>query len=77
MADKNETPNDKFLRIAESRTQKIIDMIRLLGNCSNQYVYEYSKKDVEKIFSAIEYELNMSRKKYGEIGTAPDKFTLR
>ena len=49
MAEKNETPNEKFLRIAESRTQKIIDMIRLLGNCSNQYVYEYSKKDVEKI----------------------------
>lgn len=77
MADKKETPNEKFLRIAESRTQKIIDMIRLLGNCSNQYVYEYSKKDVEKIFSAIEYELNMAKKKYGETGTAPDKFTLR
>ena len=79
MADKskNETPNEKFIRIAEARTQKIIDMLRLLGNCSNSYVYEYSMGDVEKIFTAIEYELNMTKKKFGEVITAPDKFTLR
>jgi uncharacterized protein (DUF433 family) len=74
---KSETPNEKFIRIAEARTQKIIDMLRLLGNCSNSYVYEYSMSDVEKIFTAIEYELNMTKKKFGEVITAPDKFTLR
>ena len=79
MADKakTETPNEKFIRIAESRTQKIIDMLRLLGNCSNTYVYEYSKSDVEKIFSAIEYELNMTKKKFGEVNTASERFTLQ
>ena len=79
MADKskNETPNEKFIRIAEARTQKIIDMLRLLGNCSNSYVYEYSMGDVEKIFTAIEYELNMTKKKFGEVIIEPDKFTLR
>ena len=30
-----ETKSEKFVRIAESRTNKIIDMIKLLGNCSN------------------------------------------
>ncbi len=77
MAEKKETPNEKFIRIAEARTQKIIDMIRLLGNCSNTYVYEYTKKDVEKIFSAIEYELSMAKKKFGDTGASNDKFTLR
>lgn len=77
MAEKIETANQKFIRIAEARTQKIIDMIRLLGNCSNTYVYEYTKKDVEKIFSAIEYELNMVKKKFGDTGATNDKFTLR
>ena len=79
MADKSkkETPNEKFIRIAEARTQKIIDMLQLLGNCSNSYVYEYSMSDVEKIFTAIEYELNMTKKKFGEVNTTPDKFTLR
>ena len=49
-----ENKRDKFVRIAEARTIKIISMLRLLGNCSNQSVYEYSDKDVQKIFAAIE-----------------------
>ena len=28
-----ETKRDKFVRIAEARTNKIIDMVQLLGNC--------------------------------------------
>ena len=45
-----ESKKDKFVRIAEARTNKIIDMIRLLGNCSNKASYEYSKEDIRKIF---------------------------
>ena len=41
-----ETNRERFVRIAEARTQKIIDMIELLGNCSNKYNYEYTQKDV-------------------------------
>ena len=44
-----ETKRDKFVRIAEARTNKIINMIQLLGNCSNQSLYEYSQKDANKI----------------------------
>lgn len=77
MAKKEETAHEKFLRLGEARTQKIIDMIRLLGNCSNPYIYEYSKKDVDKIFSAIEYELEMAKKKFGETGTSSNKFSLK
>ena len=47
---KEETNRERFVRIAESRTQKIIDMLELLGNCSNPYSYEYTKKDVEKMY---------------------------
>lgn len=79
MASTSETPNQKFVRLAETRTQKIIDMLRLLGNCANPYVYEYSKEDVDRIFSAIEYELNMTKKKFSEHNSkkTPDKFSLR
>ena len=49
-----ETKQDRFVRIAEARTNKIIDMIRLLGNCSSKSTYEYTKDDVKKIFAAIE-----------------------
>ena len=59
--EKKETPNEKFKRIAYARTQKIISMIELLGNCSNNYVYEYSQEEVNKIFNAIETELTIAK----------------
>ena len=37
---------ERFVRVAESRTNKIIEMIRLLGNCSNKSNYEYDEKDI-------------------------------
>lgn len=74
MSKNNETPNEKFKRIASARTQKIIDMIELLGNCSNTYVYEYSEEEVDKIFSAIEIELILAKEKYK--GISKEKFRL-
>lgn len=59
-----ETNRERFIRIAESRTQKIIDMIELLGNCSNQYNYEYTQKDVDKMFSAIDTALKASKARF-------------
>jgi len=53
----NETKEEKFKRIASSRTQRIIDNLRLLGNCSNRAVYSYSEKDIRKIFNAIDQEM--------------------
>ncbi len=55
---------DRFKRVAENRTNKIIDQIRLLGNCANRSNYEYSEDDVKKIFSAIESELKETKSKY-------------
>ena len=51
--ENNETKREKFVRLAEARTNKIIDMIQLLSNCSNTNVYEYSQKDIDQIFNAI------------------------
>lgn len=39
-------------------------MIDLLGNCSNQYNYEYTQKDVEKMFTAIESALKSSKARF-------------
>ena len=74
---KEETKRDKFVRIAEARTNKIINMIQLLGNCSNQALYEYSTKDVNKIFNAIQTELDESKKRYSKQHSQKgSKFTL-
>lgn len=62
-----ETKEERFIRIAEARTNKIINMIQLLGNCSNRNTYDYNKEDVKKIFSAIDDELKLAKSKF-EIG---------
>ena len=70
-----ETKRDKFVRIAEARTNKIINMIQLLGNC--QSLYEYSQKDVNKIFNAIQAELDEAKKRYSKQDSQKgSKFTL-
>ncbi|WP_390541287.1 hypothetical protein [Massilimicrobiota timonensis] len=66
---------ERFKRVAENRTNKIIDQIRLLGNCANKSNYEYDEEDVKKIFSAIEAELKETKSKY-QTKTRNKKFEL-
>ncbi len=53
---RQESKSERFRRVAEARTNKIIKMIRLLGNCSNRLVYTYEKEQVHQIFTAIREE---------------------
>lgn len=57
----NESKEEKFKRIAASRANKILDDLRLLGNCSNKRLYNYSDVEVSKIFSAIEKEVKIAK----------------
>lgn len=60
----NKEKIERFKRVAEGRTNKIIDQLRLLGNCANKSNYDYTDEDVKKIFSAIETELKVTKQKY-------------
>jgi len=75
---KKETKQDRFVRVAEARTSKIISMVRLLGNCSNRAVYSYSEKDLKKIFAAIEDSVSDAKQRFKEspVGTK-DLFKLK
>jgi len=59
-----ETRNDRFRRIASKRTNDVIEKIRILGNCSNKSVYEYSEEDMRKIFRAIDGSLKTAKAKF-------------
>ena len=72
----NETKREKFVRIAEARTNKIISMIQLLGNCSNTSSYEYTEKDVADIFNAIDRELKQAKQKFASGEDKSTKFRL-
>lgn len=76
MKKEDESKRECFVRIAEARTNKIIDMLRLLGNCSNVATYEYTKEDVKKIFAAIDEELKATKMKFDTITTNNSKFKL-
>ena len=71
-----ETKKDKFVRVAESRTNKIIAMVRLLGNCSNRSTYEYDEKDVSKIFTALDREIKAAKSKFLENNGSSTRFKL-
>ena len=52
-------------------------MVQLLGNCSNQSLYEYTNKDVDKIFKAIQTELDEAKKRFSKQDSQKgSKFTL-
>lgn len=66
---------ERFKRVAENRTNKIIDQIRLLGNCSNKSNYQYNEEDIKKIFNAIDAELKLTKAKF-QAKTENEKFKL-
>ncbi|NLL64206.1 MAG: hypothetical protein GX239_00140 [Clostridiaceae bacterium] len=71
-----ETKREKFVRIAEARTNKIISMIQLLGNCSNRAAYDYTEKDVNAIINAIDKELKLAKQKFVSSGEKQRNFKL-
>jgi hypothetical protein len=72
---KIETKEQRFKRIASKRTEKVLDALRKLGNCSNPAVYSYSEEDISKIFSAIDSELRRIKILFSR-KSKPSKFVL-
>ena len=71
-----ENKRERFVRLAEARTNKIIDMIRLLGNCANKANYDYTDADVQKIFTALEKEIKLAKTKFSLSEVEESKFKL-
>lgn len=68
---------ENFKRLAESRTNKVIDMLQLIGNLSNTSNYEYTSEDVTKIFDAILLEVERQQKKFkNPLGKKKKRFKL-
>lgn len=60
MRDKSE----KFKEIAGKRTIRVLDDLRLLGQCSNKSHYEYTPEQVDKIFREIKKALRITERKF-------------
>lgn len=56
-----ENKRENFKRIAEARTNRIIDSIHALRNFTNTSFYDYSDEEIEAVFSAIQNEIDDTR----------------
>jgi len=72
-----ENKRERFVRIAETRTNKILDMVRLLANCANKSNYDYNEEDVKQIFTAIEKEVKNAKNAFLGLESTEEKFTLK
>lgn len=73
---RKESKADRFVRLAEARVNKLIKMIRLLGNCSMKSNYEFTKEQVSQIFATLYEELHLARAKYLLSAKGKHRFTL-
>ena len=60
----NETKSERFHRLAEARVNKIMGMMRLLGNLCGTGFYEYTRDEVEQIFTALQLELIKNKMRF-------------
>mgnify|MGYP001288566777 CR=1 FL=1 len=72
-----ENKRKKFLELANSRVNKTLTGIKLIGNLSRKNNYEYSEKDVKTIFNALEQELKTAKALFNKGNGAEDKDEFR
>jgi len=60
----NENKKERFQRLATLRTNEVLRRLRILGNCANRQMYEYTEGDAKKIFSAIDKQLQDVKAKF-------------
>jgi len=63
----------RFETVAARRTQRILDLLDILGNCSNKSNYEYTDEDVRKMFLAIENKTKNIKTSFGSAVNRDEK----
>ena len=55
----DEDPRTKFVRLAESRTEKAVSAIENIASLANPRSYQYNDKDIQQIMSALNEAVKM------------------
>lgn len=64
---------ERFETVAARRTQKLLDLLDILGNCANKSNYEYTDEDVRKMFTAIENKTKNTKALFGNAISKEEK----
>ena len=67
---------EKFIKLAETRINKASIVLWCIGNLSNKIFYEYDDKDVEKIFSYLQEQLNKAKQRFMNAKQGRKQFSL-
>ncbi len=59
-----ESKPNRFRRVAGARVNRIIRMVRLLGDCSDPAVYAFTQEQVQQIFATLQDEMERAKKQY-------------
>ena len=59
--EKYKNKRERFLNVAERRTNIVLKRIRILGNCANRNLYDYRKEEINKIFRTIQKQMDETR----------------
>ena len=71
------TKEEKFIRLAESRVNRAIKDLRLVGNLANKNNYSYTDEQVDKILAALRKELRDLKSRFSRGGVDDDdRFVL-
>ncbi len=71
--NKKSLRRERFENVAARRTQKIIEYLDSLSNCSNKSNYEYTDEDVKKMFSAIKEKVRITEGAFGSVINRSEK----
>lgn len=67
----------KFIDLAQSRVNRAIKDIRLIGNLANRNSYEYSEEDARRIVRALQKEVDAAKARFlGDSGGKDTEFRL-
>lgn len=72
----NESKAEKFVRLGEYRTNKVIEAIGRLENLSNRSTYEYEQEQVDAMFSIMEKRLMEVKGKFAPKQSKENTFSF-
>lgn len=72
----NETKNEKFMRLAEFRVNKLISAISSLDKLHNRSAYDYSEEQVNMMFDTIEKQIAEARGHFSGSKMQETKFSF-
>ena len=67
---------ERFVKVAESRVNRVLENLESLGKCSNKRNYEYSDDDMKRIFTEIEKKTKEVKGLFQETTKDKRRFSL-